>query len=117
MMIVDPAKTKARIWLPENDNVDLDKKIPAKIFLNINPSSGIAARIIYISDYTMVNPKGIPCFIAEADWAEKTANGDGAPQNCKNGLKGSAILFGQEVTLGYWIIRKPWAACRRFFGF
>ena len=34
----------------------------------------------------------------------------------KMGLKGTAILYGDEVPLGYWLIRRPLAAVRRFIG-
>jgi biotin carboxyl carrier protein len=110
LMISDPTKTKIRIWVPEDDNVILDPQKPIKVFLNINPEISRQAFIKYIANYTVINEKQVPSFIAEAEWAEE-------PKDIKLGLKGTAILYGNDVSIFYWIIRKPWAYLRRLLGF
>ena len=109
LTINNPENTKVRIWIPENDNVELDPELPIKIFLNISPESSLKGKVSYISSYSKINEKGIPSFEAEAEWGDDT-------QKVKMGLKGSAILYGETVSLFYWIIRRPWASIRNFIG-
>ena len=56
-----------------------------------------------------LSPQGVQSFVAEADWLKPEPG-------AKTGLKGSAILFGQDVPLFYWIFRRPWVAVRRWTG-
>ncbi len=39
-----------------------------------------------------------------------------APAPQRSGMKGTARLEGEEVKLGYWVMRRPLAAVREFFG-
>jgi hypothetical protein len=109
MIVSDPNLTKVRIWIPESDNIILDPAIPIKVFLNINPEISREAKLIYIANYATISEKEIPSFMAEAEWIK--------PQkDIKLGLKGTAILYGTDVSLFYYLIRKPWARVRSFFG-
>ncbi|SCA63670.1 Uncharacterized protein SCG7109_AV_00030 [Chlamydiales bacterium SCGC AG-110-M15] len=110
MVLSDPNKSKVRIWIPESDNVVINREKPLKIFLNVSPEFSYQAELSYIADYSTVSDAGIPSFVSEAEWL------DGENQ-VKMGLKGTVILYGQEVTLFYWIVRRPWAAVRSLFGF
>jgi hypothetical protein len=109
LVVSDPDKTKVRIWIPEADNVLLDGSKSLKIFLNISPESSKKAELLYIANYTSINEQGIPSFVAEAEWV-------GIPHGIKMGLKGTAILYGNEVSLFYWIIRRPWTTFRNTLG-
>lgn len=109
MGISDPMRTKIRIWIPEDDNVVLDPKKRLKIFLNVRPETSLAANISYISSYAKMNDHGVSSFISEAEW-DKDFKG------VKLGLKGSAILYGGDVTLFYWLLRRPWSSFRRYMG-
>ncbi len=109
LIIANPEETKIRMWVPEDDNINLKPNIPIKIFLNVNPETSEEAHLTYIANYTLVSEKSVTSFIAEAEWV-------GHPKDIKLGLKGSAILYGENVSLFYWIVRKPWAYFRRFIG-
>lgn len=109
MVIGNPKNTKIRMWIPEDDNITIDYNKPLKVFLNVNPEKSRKAHLIYISDYTHVTEKSVTSFIGEAEWDDQ------AP-DIKLGLKGTTILYGEDVTLFYWIVRKPWGYVRRFFG-
>ncbi|MEM1282232.1 MAG: HlyD family efflux transporter periplasmic adaptor subunit [Chlamydiota bacterium] len=108
MMISDPEQTKIRIWLPESDNIVIVPEKPIKVFLNIDPITSYEAHLVYVSDYSVVSDKGVVSFTAEADWTEQ-------PKNVKLGLKGTAILYGQNVPLIYWLLRKPISTIRNIF--
>ena len=111
MMIVSSKNTKVKIWIPENDNVLLNQDKEMKIILNINPGTTRNAKLEYISSFTQPSPLGVNSFIAEAQWS-KSSNA-----NVKLGLKGTAILYGNDVPVIYWICRKPWLSFRKTVGF
>ncbi|MDP1834406.1 MAG: HlyD family efflux transporter periplasmic adaptor subunit [Chlamydiales bacterium] len=109
LVVSRPGQTKVRIWLPERDNILIRHDKPIKVVLNISPLTTLYANLNYIADFSIVTEKGVPSFTAEADWA--------TPQpDIKLGLKGTAILYGENVSLFYWIIRKPWASVRDVLG-
>ena len=110
MTISNPNQTKIRIWVPENDNITLNKNKNVKIILNIDPEDSYSGNLTYIASYTVINDKSVPSFVAEADWVKK-------PTDIKLGLKGTAILYGENVSIFYWIVRRPWTSARRFLGF
>lgn len=110
MTINNPKDTKIRIWIPESDNVVLNQNEPIKIFLNIDPQVSHRATLIYVANESIINEAQLPSFLAEAQWVNQ-------PEDIKLGLKGSAILYGEKVTLLYYVGRKPWATFRSFVGF
>lgn len=109
MVVADHLSTKVKIWIPESDNVVLRFDIPVKIYLNISPETSYEANLIYVANESILNEENISSFIAEAEWATQ-------PANIKLGLKGTAILYGDNVPLLYYIFRKPWAAFRKLTG-
>ncbi|NDV24539.1 efflux RND transporter periplasmic adaptor subunit [Desulfovibrio sp. JC022] len=109
LSVVDPDNTQIRIHIPEDDNMPFDFKRPAKIMLNVFPEKTIPALLDYVGNEIFSNadtPAGVQ---AEAEWVQKESG-------VKIGLKGTAILYGDKVSLGYWLFRKPWAAFNRFLG-
>jgi len=110
MMIADPQQTKIQIWVPENDNITLDLKKPIKIYLNVSPEKSHYATLSYISSYSSLSDKSIQSFTAEAEWQEP-------PKDIKMGLKGTAILYGDNVSIFYLGMRRPFSYLRNLFGF
>lgn len=110
LTLSDPAKTKLKIWVPESDNVIIDPKREINVILNVSPDRELHAKLDYISFESHIGEGDVPAFLAEAFW-------ETPPEDIKLGLKGTAILYGQNVSLFYFIVRKPWSAFRRFTGF
>lgn len=109
MMIGDPEHTKVKIWIPESDNLDLHLGSEVKIVLNVSPNETYLAQLDYVSTYTSLSEKNMPSFIAEAEWKK--------PDNdLKIGLKGTAILYSEDVSLFYYIIRRPLSYIRSMTG-
>ena len=110
MVISDPTSTKIKLWIPEGDNIILNKNAEVSIFLNIRPEKSYPSTLKYIANESSLNDLSLPSFVAEATWNEK-------PENIKLGLKGTAIIYGEKVPLFYFLLRKPWTTLRMFFGF
>ena len=108
--VTNPKKTKVKIWIPESDNIWINPEKPVNIILNVRPGQTEKAQLIYIANVSTISDQNVPSFIAEAEWFE--------PQpDVKMGLKGTAILYGENVSLFYFLFRKPWYAVRYYLGF
>lgn len=110
MIIYDKNNTKIQIFIPENDKIPLDKERKVKIFLNNSPEKSYEANLTYISSYTTVSNTNIVNFIAEAEWVN-------IENDIQPGLKGTAVLYGEKVSLIYWLLRKPFNTFREFTGY
>lgn len=109
MEIADLSQTKLKIWIPENDNIQFNYDIPVQVVLNVSPEIKREANLSYIGNEIVVNEQQVPSFIAEANW--KSVKGDERP-----GLKGTAVIYGEKVSLFYFLIRKPWITISRLLG-
>lgn len=109
LTISEPNDTIVRIWIPESDNIPLNVEEPVRVYLNIEPEITHLAKISYIANESLIAESQIPSFIAEAEWEK--GSGD-----VRLGLKGTAVLYGEKVSLLYFIMRKPLSSFRRLTG-
>lgn len=110
LTIVDPDKTLARIWLPQDDRIAFDRSRPVSIFLNADPRTAHPADLEQVASEARPGPGAVPSFPARARW---TGTGHGV----RIGLRGHAVLHGEDdVSLAYWLFRKPLASVRRALG-
>lgn len=109
MQIVNPDQTKLRIWLPERDNIPFDANRPLTVVLDATPQHTHAARLRFLSNHSEIRSDGTACFRAEAEWPH-------TPAAAKLGLRGAAVLYGEDVSLGFWLLRRPLATLRTWLG-
>lgn len=110
LRLVDPRDNRVRIWLPQEDIIDFRADAPLLILLHADAGRSRRARLTYVANHAQKGPEGTYGFMAEAEWL------DGHAAGSRLGLMGTAVLYGDDVPLGYWLLRKPVAAVRRFFG-
>jgi hypothetical protein len=109
LTISEPNDTIVRIWIPESDNIPLNLEEPVRVYLNIEPEVTHLARINYIANESLIAESQIPSFIAEAKWEDEK-------NQARLGLKGTAVLYGEKVSLLYFIMRKPLSSFRKLTG-
>lgn len=109
MTIADPAHTGLNLWVPVGDAVNLEPGAEVRIFLNTDPTRPLEGVIEQASYEAQVNENGILAFKAKARFKDPSL----AP---RIGLKGTAKIFGERVTLGYYLLRRPFAAVRQTLG-
>jgi hypothetical protein len=80
-----------------------------RVFLNTDPTRPLEAVIEQASYEAQINESGILAFKAKARFASP----DVAP---RIGLKGTAKIYGEQVSLGYYLLRRPLSAVRRTLG-
>ena len=113
MQVADPARSRVRIYLPLNDKLDFPEKAEVKVILNNDSASSRPAVLKRVAAHASERPEsGGGCFVAEADWPEDGS----ATSNLPLGVGGTAVVYGNRVPLAYWLIRRPLAALRGYFG-
>jgi len=109
MMVADPSLIGVTIYMPPDDVVDLDAGAEVSVFLNVDPLNSIAAKIVRSSYEAMPTPEGTLAYVIQADLEP----GHGFP---RIGMRGTAKVYSSNVTLAYYLLRKPIAFVRRNLG-
>jgi multidrug efflux pump subunit AcrA (membrane-fusion protein) len=109
MMIADPSLIDVTIYVPPEDAVELERGSEVNLLLHVDPLSPLQAKIDRSSYEATVAPDGTLAYVVRAELAP----GQGLP---RIGLRGTAKIYAQRVTLGYYLMRKPLAYLRRTLG-
>jgi multidrug efflux pump subunit AcrA (membrane-fusion protein) len=109
MTIADPARVQLAVYLPAADAISLEQEAEVSLFLNVSPLSSLHARVISASYEATPTAEGVASYLLRARFAAE----DELP---RIGLRGTAKIYGQRVFLGYYVLRRPLAATRRFLG-
>ncbi len=99
---------EVEVWLPLADAIVLEPGAEVTLYLNANPLSPLRARLRYMAHDAQARPDGQFAYRVRATLVEATDH--------RVGLKGTAKLNGGWVPLGYWMLRRPWAALRGYVG-
>lgn len=110
LRVVDPKITRAKLWIPEGDQIFTQPGAQFKVVLNVEPSKTRQARLSYIAVSSEVREEGTVSFAADGEWV------DGSDEGAVIGWKGTAVLYGPRTPLIYQALRKPWATLRRILG-
>ncbi len=106
MRIAQPDAVEIEAWLPIGDAIPLAPGAPVQLYLAADPLASIEARIRYVAYDAVARPDGSYAYRVRA---EVTQAG-----KARIGLKGTAKLQGERVSLAYWVLRKPWASVRQW---
>jgi Biotin-lipoyl like/HlyD family secretion protein len=107
--IADPAQAEIEIWLPVADAITLKPGADVDFFLNITPESPLHATLRQASYEATQSPAGLLGYRLKAKLSDPA-------QPPRIGLKGTAKVFGERVSLFYYLLRRPLAAARQFVG-
>ncbi len=109
MTIADPAQVAAQIQLPVNDAVNLNPGATIRLFLNTSPDHPMGAVLEQAAYEAQVTEAGILAFRLKA----RLDQGVTPP---RIGLRGTAKIYGEKVTLLYYLLRRPLSGTRRYLG-
>ena len=110
MTIADPSRSELKIRLPVSDAINLEPGAEIVLFRNIDPNNPVPAKLRYASYEADVTPEGVLAYTIKADFSP------GSPTP-RIGLRGTAKIYGQEVTVFYLLMRRPLATLRQMLGF
>ena len=108
MRIAVPEDVEIQAWLAVGDAIPLEEGAAVKLYLNANPFSPVAARLRYVAHDAEQQPDGSYAYRLRATLD--------APTDQRDGLKGTVKLSGEQVSLAYWVLRRPMAAVRQMIG-
>jgi len=109
LSLAAPLDTELKIWLPVEDAINLEPGAQVRVFLNINPTTPVSAELKQTSYEAQVTPAGVLAFPLRAFFVDEF-------KRPRLGLKGTAKIYGEKVTLFYYLMRRPIAALRRVSG-
>lgn len=109
MILADAKQAELDALMRVGDTILLKIGNPVKLFLNNDPTHPVAAKIYRISYDTARGQDGSLGFTVKAKFDR------GVPLP-RIGLKGTAKIYGDKVTLFYYLMRRPFASLRQTLG-
>lgn len=107
--VADTRGAEVEIWLPSADNIPLPEGAEVSLFLNVDPSQVREARLTHVNYRAELAPDGELAYRAHAVLSD-------AENLPRVGWRGTAKVEGEQVTLGYYLFRRPWATLRSWTG-
>ncbi|MBV0933666.1 efflux RND transporter periplasmic adaptor subunit [Marinobacterium weihaiense] len=111
MVVADEHRTQIEAWVSPADMVSLPVGSRVRLYLSADPVHPVSARVSYVAHLAEQRPDGQYAYRVRAQ-----LDPDAAEPGPRVGLKGTAKLEGDRVTLIYWIVRRPWSALRGWIG-
>lgn len=109
LTVADPAKVRLEIMIPVDDAITLKEGSEVRFFQAIAPDVPLSAVIELAAYRAKLTNAGTMAFRVTA-----RLSGDNPPPRI--GLTGTAKVFGDEVSLLFFLFRRPFATVRRWLG-
>ncbi|GAA5110051.1 efflux RND transporter periplasmic adaptor subunit [Alloalcanivorax gelatiniphagus] len=109
MEVADTHGSEVELWLPAADVIPLADGAEVSLFLNVDPAAVRHATLTQVNYRAEQAPNGVLAYRAHARLAE----GEALP---RVGWRGTARVEGEQVTLAYYLLRRPWATVRSWLG-
>ncbi len=111
MRIADPAKVEMTLSLPVADAIVLEKDAPVQLYLDSDPLKAISGKLVSASFHAQPDGAGTLSYNVRATF---DANDQDIP---RIGLRGTAKVYGEDVSLAYFLFRKPLSVVRQWIGY
>jgi multidrug resistance efflux pump len=108
MVIADPSLVEVTVYVPPEDAIQLELGSEVSIFLNVDPLFPLKAKIVQTSYETITMPDNSLAYVVKAQLQRGSLP--------RIGLRGTAKVYAEEVSLGYYLMRKPILFVRKSFG-
>jgi hypothetical protein len=109
MEIADPTRVGVRMDVGVHDAMALNGAVRVRLFFDADPLNPRAAEVYEKSFHATERTQGHMSYAVKA---RMTDVGD-AP---RIGLRGTAQLLGEDVSLGFYVLRRPISAVRQYLG-
>ncbi|QAU46358.1 efflux RND transporter periplasmic adaptor subunit [Bradyrhizobium guangzhouense] len=107
--IADPNQAELEIWLPVADAINFEPGTKVEFFLNVSPDAPLQATLRQASYEATLSSSNVLGYRLKATLTQS----EHLP---RIGLRGTAKVYGDRVTLFYFLARRPLAAVRQFLG-
>ncbi len=109
LIIATPEAAELEMWLAVGDSITLPEHAKIELFLNVNPETSYPANLNYVNFQAEMSPEGLFAFRARANFTATN-------QLPRIGLRGVAKIYGAQVPVYYYLLRRPYAAIRQWLG-
>lgn len=109
-LLADQDDAGVLVWLPAADAINLEPGAEIRLFLHVAPLSPLQAVLNETSYQATLSPDNIAAYRIKG----RITADDGLV--ARIGLKGTAKVYGRQVPLGYYLLRRPLAALREWSG-
>ncbi|NYT61176.1 biotin/lipoyl-binding protein [Alcaligenaceae bacterium] len=110
MLLANPDVPGMLIHLPVADAIGLEPGASVRFFLTVRPLRPLEGSVTETSYQAVQSPDGIASYRLRAVFQEGDAG------QVRIGLRGTAKLYGEQVRLGYYLLRRPLATVREWTG-
>lgn len=112
-LLADRNDAGVLIWLPAADALNIEPGAEVRLFLQVAPLAPLTARLHQTSYQAVVSPDGVASYRLRARFESLTP---AQRELARIGLKGTAKLYGEQASLGYYLFRRPLASLRELTG-
>ncbi len=109
LLVADPQRVQLQMHLPVADLIGLEDGAETVMFLNSDPQHPLDAKLYSIAYQAEVTADNVLAYRLKAHLESQQI----LP---RIGLKGTAKIYGQRVTLFYYLFRRPLAGLRQWSG-
>jgi len=111
LTVANPQNVEISIHIPVKDSIALQQGADVELFLDTAPLTPLQAKTTNAAYEPAPGPDNQPAYLVKASLPEI--------QNKKTpriGLRGTAKIYGQQVSLFYYLLRRPITAFRQWLG-
>ena len=109
LSVARKGQSKLVVWLSTKDAISLEPGARISMFLNVAPERPLQATLTGAAYIPSPRPEGYMAYRVEAAF-------DAEEEIPRVGLRGVAKIYGQEVTLAYYLFRRPLTSLRQWSG-
>jgi multidrug efflux pump subunit AcrA (membrane-fusion protein) len=113
-LLADPKDAGVLVWLPVSEAINLEAGADIKLYLQVAPLKPLIATLTQTSYQAVSSPEGISAYRLKAQLKLASAEEQAL---ARIGLKGTAKIYGEKASLGYYLFRRPIAFIRELTGF
>lgn len=111
-LIAKPKEIEIKIMLPVSDAIFIEENAKVKVFFDNDPLRSWQATLRYVSYKPELTEQNILSYKMTAEFDDITENG----YTPSIGLRGTAKIYSHNVTLFFYLFRKPITALRQWTG-
>jgi hypothetical protein len=109
LVIAAPEAVEIEFWLAVGDSIALTDEARVVMFPNVAPDTAYSGNIRYVNFQAEVSPEGVFAFRGRASLSPDN-------QLPRIGWRGTVKIYGERVSVLYYLLRRPIAALRQWSG-
>lgn len=115
LRIADPSDVEIEVWMPLGDALPFPAHAKVQMYPSATPLHSLSGQLRYLAFEAQARPDGNYAYRLRAVLDHATVLNNDATA-ARLGQKGTARIYAARVPLIYWVVRRPLAIVRQYFG-